>query len=935
MKSYQVVVSLFLGVFVLGCIAFGQYSPLVFEKEVVAQDSNTEFYAIGIGDENSSVAGSEIFTASWMKVAPNRGSLTQHSYNGAGYTSTEMAGTDGKKYLDLAAGSAGSTFPGQVWYLTEDKMMLAYSPSSATAWNIFDLENPVIFGTFATVNTIENGAVEVGKVRTDGASEDGEAWFLVQLGANSLEYALSCWYHPTGGWGAQAVSAPLGYPGCDIAIGECMSAKTGTEVIWGGHYSSSIGTFDPGPTLSVYQKSDYIGWGNTFFRGVGVGDVRPGDTDPNWAGPETISLGTAHSDSLFTSDPIEYRFIVMNFQDGDDTSTCKQDWSIYGSTPAVGDNTYPRRVATGDLNNDGLDEFVVAAYGTLPMLKVFYWNYDTNSWGSQSLDSSREYYDVEIADVDGDGFKDILYAADGEAGVYYQHQYVPTPKPVSIPNLYTEADGFEVNSHITSTTFFPWFISEGGQSSGPWLPLDGRENWNCYDIEWLKSQIKQIMMANIDVIYVHMGWPDPVWYAPLRENFLRAIAEMRADGYDVPKIAPFIGILDDTIFNVGTESGKDDFVNGYITFFNQYYESNMDSYADSYLAQVDGRVVLDMYHLNEITNSNMLTRLDVESRLSTAFGQNHPVFNNNNGTTSTIYMLGSTGSYFTFCDEVFGQFGFFAYYTEELYNGVTVANLKGGSWDQNIRTPGLFLARDGGIHYDSAWSSVNSNSAIDRVYIESWNEYDEGTGIYAADPINSPYIEPGSSNPNTDTWSDTDDPYEYIKTTAQGARIFNDHPDYGSKIIWHNIPTCISAGEERTVYVVVRNAGDVTWSEADMIRFGQNETLGETLFGASGTCRWTIDNLENEVSTYGGVFRGRPVIFELNIVAPDVPGNYTTTWSMVNENGGTQWFGEEITVSTKVLSGSFFYDGDFNNDCYINLNDFAVIADNWLADMND
>jgi hypothetical protein len=36
--------------------------------------------------------------------------------------------------------------------------------------------------------------------------------------------------------------------------------------------------------------------------------------------------------------------------------------------------------------------------------------------------------------------------------------------------------------------------------------------------------------------------------------------------------------------------------------------------------------------------------------------------------------------------------------------------------------------------------------------VESWNEYDEGSGIYAADP-GPPFIQPGSGNTNTDTYT--------------------------------------------------------------------------------------------------------------------------------------------------------------------------------------
>ena len=106
--------------------------------------------------------------------------------------------------------------------------------------------------------------------------------------------------------------------------------------------------------------------------------------------------------------------------------------------------------------------------------------------------------------------------------------------------------------------------------------------------------------------------------------------------------------------------------------------------------------------------------------------------------------------------------------------------------------------------------------------VESWNEYDEGSGIYAANP-GPPYIKPGSGNTNTDTWSSTNDPYQYIKTTAAGARQFNDTTDRGATILWNNLPTTMGPGQTRTAQVIVRNDGDVSWTGAAGFKLGETE----------------------------------------------------------------------------------------------------------------
>ena len=159
-----------------------------------------------------------------------------------------------------------------------------------------------------------------------------------------------------------------------------------------------------------------------------------------------------------------------------------------------------------------------------------------------------------------------------------------------------------------------------------------------------------------------------------------------------------------------------------------------------------------------------------------------------------------------------------------------------------------------------------ARNTVKHVYVESWNEYDEGSGIYAANP-GPPYIKPGSGNTNTDTWSSTNDPYEYIKDTAARARQFNDTPDRNATILWSGLPTTMYAGESLTVEVVVRNDGDLSWTGADGFKFSQ---LDSDLVHFGG--RTLIDDASNDIPTYGGIFRGQPVTFDVQLTAPTTLG---------------------------------------------------------------
>ena len=492
--------------------------------------------------------------------------------------------------------------------------------------------------------------------------------------------------------------------------------------------------------------------------------------------------------------------------------------------------------------------------------------------------------------------------------------------PGKTPLLYTPKSGYNLNDHIVSASVFHWYISGGGQVSGPWLPLEGRANWTG-EVAWWKSQIKQMMTANIQVLFVELI----PFMEQQRINLFQALGELRKAGYDVPKVVPFLDpVITWSIYgtppDLSTTAGKDAFVNEYIRFFQQYYSVNTDAYADNYLATIGGKVVLDSYSLATLTNVGSLTRNDVESRLASAFSAAHPVFNQG------IYMIKLVaGPDLVFTDEKIVQFENNSYYQPYTYNGVTSAMVKPGFWNQNVENPGAHLARNDGSDYTSAWNAAVANrNTVKHAYIESWNEYDEGSGIYAVDIVNSPYVIPPNSG--TDSWSDVDDPYEYIRTTANGARSFNDISDYGFSVLYCDFPDYMYPGEHKTVRVIVRNEGDLMWSENDLFRFGQKEYLqGETLFG---TGRYTIDNTANEVDIYGGVCRGRPVTFEFELTAPQTEGTYVTHWGMVQEN--VTWFGPELVHTFSVVCDRI--PGDLNVDCVVDFADVAIMMEHWLED---
>jgi hypothetical protein len=484
------------------------------------------------------------------------------------------------------------------------------------------------------------------------------------------------------------------------------------------------------------------------------------------------------------------------------------------------------------------------------------------------------------------------------------------------PELYTFGQSYTQATKTVSTTVFVWYP---GQSSGPWVPtggVGGAPGWDGEPPFW-QDQIKQMMAANIDTMYVHTYGGS----TQQMTNLFTAHRQLRAQGYDVPKVAPFLDpiiIWGNPGLDLATTAAKDAFAQAYSDFYGYYDTANVgDPYADSYLAKVDNKPLLTTWHTLQSQNTASLSRTDVESRLLASLGAAHPDFNNG------VYMVTTAINQpiLSWSDERIASFETHSYYHEDTYRGVTAAQVMGGYWDENIRNPGTFIPRDGGVNYQNAWSSVQSNNP-DRVYVESWNEYDEGSGIYAVDTLVSPWNQPG--NTNSDTWSTTNDSFEYIKTTAAGARQWNDRPDHDATILWHNMPEVMDAGETRTVQIVVRNEGDLRWTSAEDYKFGQKEYLAdEVLFGPG---RYLIDDTQNEIPIYGGIFRGQPTVFEFDLVAPLVLGEYQTHWGMLQEH--VLWFGEELTVPITVVASMTVLPGDYDRDGDVDASDYTVWRDN-------
>ena len=460
-------------------------------------------------------------------------------------------------------------------------------------------------------------------------------------------------------------------------------------------------------------------------------------------------------------------------------------------------------------------------------------------------------------------------------------------RPTSHPALFADARGYARLDSLVTTTVFHWYTATEGSFAGYWQPLEGRTNWTG-EPDWWATQIKQIMMANIDVILVHLV----TGFEPQRRNLFAALHALRSQGYDVPRVAPFldpVGSWKPGAIDVATDAGKMEFVGHFIRFFEQYFAANPDGAAASYLARIDERIVLSTWFVyTMLLNQDRLTREDVASRLRAAFARTHPAFANG------FYLISTSliDPDLAFADERAVFFSGFCYYMQSVYHGLRTIHVQGGYTDRNIRRPGYVLPRNGGDTYRQAWDHAvqqGEDSPVHRVYVESWNEYIEGSGIFAANPHETQTL-PGVAPGPPDRWSSSDDPFEYIRTTARGAARLGKRPSHDAKILWHDVPARMAAGECRTARIVVRNEGSASWTPEEGCTLAQTDAVGRP-------AEYEIEPRANEVAEYDGVFRGRPVVFDVEIRAPLRRGTHVVRWVMQQRG----WeFGQNLEVGIEV-----------------------------------
>jgi hypothetical protein len=227
--------------------------------------------------------------------------------------------------------------------------------------------------------------------------------------------------------------------------------------------------------------------------------------------------------------------------------------------------------------------------------------------------------------------------------------------------------------------------------------------------------------------------------------------------------------------------------------------------------------------------------------------------------------------------------------------GNPTVNLEAGFWNPTSNT--FYIPREGGAAFDAAWTSAQQERATSRhVWIDTWNETGEGSGMFAGDTLSYAATDKGPCsqfvNLHAESWGT--ESRHYIDVTRAGATAWNDVADLDATPLAGDAPTSLKPGERRYISVVMQNSGDTTW-QAPGQQLGLSAAAAADDFHIAAPASPQADELSKR---FAGVARGLPGVFTLLVTAPCAPGKHTLSLEMIDAQQGR--FGTAFSLDVDV-----------------------------------
>ena len=280
--------------------------------------------------------------------------------------------------------------------------------------------------------------------------------------------------------------------------------------------------------------------------------------------------------------------------------------------------------------------------------------------------------------------------------------------------------------------YFHWHgMNKNGTPTGlyfsPWLPLEGRAKWDG-SVAHHKKHDRYLINAGFNLIL----FEDPKGWRWSQKNHLQSLKELKANGKKVPKVAPFFAAESFKKFHRHKNFNRARDFNTFYGIVESWFKMFFKVMGRNDLAWYQDKVLIAMWNVESGFHEAPPDFFQqMNSRLQRDFG------------FEAYWTVAPSWS-----DHGPDEINHLFWGREDVVHFNTLRNvdIRAGFWPLRNVDPELFQARDGGELYKEAWKQVVSKASREcggkanpsLVLIESYNEYQEASGIYPAQCMKYP-----------------------------------------------------------------------------------------------------------------------------------------------------------------------------------------------------
>ncbi|HVY25404.1 MAG TPA: hypothetical protein VHB79_02590 [Polyangiaceae bacterium] len=506
------------------------------------------------------------------------------------------------------------------------------------------------------------------------------------------------------------------------------------------------------------------------------------------------------------------------------------------------------------------------------------------------MDAQRKVWSYFLAGATGD----LQVVASSQANV----ETDPLTAHVVVGDAPLPARDIADGQHTVGSWMFTWFTGDTSwECSSAWRPVGGFKSWNG-SVAWAREQLLDQLDAHLDAVGLQLDTPASTGNQGYRfsnvVHVVDAARQLLEEGVAPPRLFPFLdtAIIADhygSMPDLASDAGRA-YLYGHAQAFYKAANTSLGSiYSAAGIARFGtGVPAVGFWHSQSMTGVDNAAVLDFKARFQNDFG-------------SSCYFIAHPNDWRNFAavDEITQMVGPPTHYLKTGHDGAgnPTINLEAGFW--NPTSNPFYIPREGGGHFDDAWVSAQAQRASARhIWIDTWNETGEGSGMFAADTLSYAATDAGPCNQfvnkHADNWAT--EGRHYINVVRTQAAAWNDAADLDAAPLASDAPTSMKPGERRYITVAMQNTGDVTWASAGP-QLGLSAAAAADDFHVDAAAAPQSDDLSQR---FGGVARGLPGVFTLLVTAPCAAGRHHLELEMIDPQHGR--FGKPFSIDVNVAN---------------------------------